>query len=38
MGRETWFHWHPTACVLFSPVVYTSMRDTKLDSAMERHE
>ncbi len=38
MGHETWFYWYLTACVLFSLVIYTTMRDTKLDSAMERHE
>ncbi|MBW0002159.1 MAG: MFS transporter [Hyphomicrobiales bacterium] len=38
MGHETWFYWYLTACILFSLVIYTTMRDTKLDSAMERHE
>ncbi|MBV8964505.1 MAG: MFS transporter, partial [Hyphomicrobiales bacterium] len=38
MGHETWFFWYLTACILFSLLIYTSMRDTKLDSAMERHE
>jgi len=38
MGHETWFYWYLTACILFSLVIYITMRDTKLDSAMERHE
>ncbi|MBV9976531.1 MAG: MFS transporter [Hyphomicrobiales bacterium] len=38
MGHETWFYWYLTACILFSLVIYSTMRDTKLDSAMERHE
>jgi MFS transporter, MHS family, alpha-ketoglutarate permease len=38
MGRESWFYWYLTACILVSLVIYVSMRDTKLQSAMERHE
>jgi MFS transporter, MHS family, alpha-ketoglutarate permease len=38
IGHETWFYWYLTGCILISLVVYTSMRDTKLVSAMDRHE
>jgi MHS family alpha-ketoglutarate permease-like MFS transporter len=38
MSHETWFYWYLTACILFSLAIYSTMRDTKLESAMERHE
>ena len=38
MGHESWFYWYLTGCILISLLVYTLMRDTKRDSAMERHE
>lgn len=38
MGHETWFYWYLTGCIAISLIVYTLMRDTKLASAMERHE
>jgi MHS family alpha-ketoglutarate permease-like MFS transporter len=38
IGHETWFYWYLTGCIFISLLVYTSMRDTKLASAMERHE
>jgi MHS family alpha-ketoglutarate permease-like MFS transporter len=38
MGHETWFYWYLTGCIFISLIIYSSMRDTKLVSAMERHE
>ncbi|SED63594.1 MFS transporter, MHS family, alpha-ketoglutarate permease [Rhizobiales bacterium GAS191] len=38
MGHESWFYLYLTGCILVSLLVYTLMRDTKLESAMERHE
>lgn len=38
MGRESWFYYYLTACIAVSLVVYSSMRDTKKLSAIERPE
>ena len=37
-GHESWFYYYLTACIATSLFVYLFMRDTKKDSAMERHE
>jgi len=37
-GHESWFYYYLTACIATSLVVYVSMRDTRQDSAMHRHE
>ena len=38
IGHETWFSYYLTAVIATSLVVYASMRDTKHESAMDRHE
>jgi MHS family alpha-ketoglutarate permease-like MFS transporter len=38
MGHETWFYWYLAGMILLSLLVYLTMRDTKIDSAMHRHE
>jgi MHS family alpha-ketoglutarate permease-like MFS transporter len=38
IGRETWFYYYLTGMIGISLVVYVFMRDTKADSAMNRHE
>jgi len=38
IGHETWFYFYLTAVIAASLVVYASMRDTRRDSAMGRHE
>jgi MHS family alpha-ketoglutarate permease-like MFS transporter len=38
MGHETWFYWYLSGMILISLLVYLTMRDTKTDSAMQRHE
>jgi len=38
IGHEAWFSYYMTAVIATSLVVYTSMRDTKHQSAMGRHE
>jgi MHS family alpha-ketoglutarate permease-like MFS transporter len=38
MGHETWFYWYLSGMILISLLVYLTMRDTKTDSAMHRHE
>jgi MFS transporter, MHS family, alpha-ketoglutarate permease len=38
MGRESWFYYYLTGMIGISLVVYLFMRDTKADSAMNRHE
>jgi MHS family alpha-ketoglutarate permease-like MFS transporter len=38
IGHETWFYYYLTAVIAVSLVVYVTMRDTKHDSAMGRHE
>jgi MHS family alpha-ketoglutarate permease-like MFS transporter len=38
IGHETWFYTYLTAVIATSLIVYVTMRDTKLDSAIGRHE
>ena len=38
MGHESWFYYYLTALIFVSLLVYTTMRDTKHDSAIGRHE
>ena len=38
IGHETWFYYYLTAVIATSLVVYVTMRDTKKESAMDRHE
>jgi MHS family alpha-ketoglutarate permease-like MFS transporter len=38
IGHEAWFSYYLTAVIATSLIVYASMRDTKHDSAMGRHE
>ena len=35
MGRETWFYWYVTVCILISLVVYTRMKDIRQTSLIE---
>jgi len=37
IGHEPWFYSYLTAVIFFSFVIYATMRDTKQDSAMNRH-
>ncbi len=37
VGHETAFYWYVTGCIFVSLVVYAFMRDTRDDSAMNRH-
>jgi MHS family alpha-ketoglutarate permease-like MFS transporter len=36
-GNEAWFYYYLTACIFLSLIIYVLMRDTKRDTAMERH-
>jgi MHS family alpha-ketoglutarate permease-like MFS transporter len=38
IGHEQWFYYYLTGMIGISLVVYLFMRDTKADSAMQRHE
>jgi MHS family alpha-ketoglutarate permease-like MFS transporter len=38
IGHETWFYYYLTAVIATSLLVYAGMRDTKKESAMNRHE
>ncbi|MBO0764375.1 MAG: MFS transporter [Hyphomicrobiaceae bacterium] len=38
IGRETWFYYYLTAVIAISLIVYVTMRDTKHQSAIGRHE
>jgi MHS family alpha-ketoglutarate permease-like MFS transporter len=38
IGHESWFYYYLTAIIATSLLVYVTMRDTKHDSAMGRHE
>jgi MFS transporter, MHS family, alpha-ketoglutarate permease len=37
-GHEAWFNYYLTAIIAISLVVYVTMRDTRFDSAIGRHE
>jgi MHS family alpha-ketoglutarate permease-like MFS transporter len=36
-GHAEWFYWYLTGLIFLSLIVYATMRDTKHDSAMDRH-
>lgn len=38
IGHENWFYYYLTGCIATSLVVYLFMRDTKTESAMNRHD
>jgi MHS family alpha-ketoglutarate permease-like MFS transporter len=38
IGREHWFYYYLTGCIATSLVVYLLMRDTRTESAMNRHD
>jgi MHS family alpha-ketoglutarate permease-like MFS transporter len=38
IGKESGFYYYLTACIAVSLLVYTLMRDTKAESAMNRHD
>lgn len=38
IGHETWFYFYLTTVIAISLVAYATMRDTKHQSAMARHE
>lgn len=38
IGHERAFYWYVTGCIFVSLMVYALMRDTKAQSAMQRHE
>src|SRR6185295_5617179 len=38
IGHETWFYFYLTAVIGASLIVYVTMRDTMIDSAIGRHE
>jgi MHS family alpha-ketoglutarate permease-like MFS transporter len=38
MGQEQWFYYYLTMCIATSLLVYVFMRDTRRESAMNRHE
>jgi len=38
IGHETWFYYYLTTVIAISLVVYVTMRDTRHDSAIGRHE
>ena len=38
IGHESWFYWYLTGCIAVSLLVYLTMRDTRTESAMDRHE
>jgi MHS family alpha-ketoglutarate permease-like MFS transporter len=38
IGHETWFYYYLSGIIFLSLLIYTTMRDTKHESAMHRHE
>jgi MFS transporter, MHS family, alpha-ketoglutarate permease len=38
IGHEDWFYYYLSGMIFLSLLVYSTMRDTKRDSAMHRHE
>ena len=38
IGHEEWFYYYLSAMIFLSLIIYSTMRDTKHDSAMHRHE
>jgi MHS family alpha-ketoglutarate permease-like MFS transporter len=37
IGHEEWFYYYLSGIIFCSLIIYVTMRDTKRDSAMERH-
>ena len=37
-GHEQWFYYYLSAVIFISLLVYSTMRDTKHETAMDRHE
>jgi MHS family alpha-ketoglutarate permease-like MFS transporter len=37
-GHEAWFNYYLTALIAVSLIVYATMRDTRFNSAIGRHE
>lgn len=37
IGHADWYYWYLTGVIFLSFLVYSTMRDTKRDSAMDRH-
>ncbi|HZE52221.1 MAG TPA: alpha-ketoglutarate permease, partial [Bradyrhizobium sp.] len=37
-GHEDWFYYYLSGMIFLSLIIYTTMRDTKHESAMHRHE
>ena len=38
MGHESWFYYYLSGMIFLSLLLYSTMRDTKHESAMHRHE
>jgi MHS family alpha-ketoglutarate permease-like MFS transporter len=38
IGREEWFYYYLSIVIFMSLIIYTTMRDTKHESAMHRHQ
>src|SRR5258708_23541386 len=38
LGHEEWFYYYLSGIIFLSLIIYTTMRDTKHESAMHRHE
>jgi MHS family alpha-ketoglutarate permease-like MFS transporter len=38
MGHEEWFYYYLSGIIFLSLIIYSTMRDTKRESAMHRHE
>jgi len=37
-GHEDWFYYYLSGMICLSLIIYSTMRDTKHESAMHRHE
>ena len=38
LGHEDWFYYYLSGMIFLSLIIYTTMRDTRNESAMHRHE
>jgi MHS family alpha-ketoglutarate permease-like MFS transporter len=38
LGQEQWFYYYLSGMIFISLIIYATMRDTKHESAMHRHE
>ncbi len=38
LGHEQWFYYYLSGMIFLSLIIYSTMRDTKHESAMHRHE